>query len=812
MAESLGTAVLTLTTDPRQLIAGLSSSERITQLKSSSMAKTVLGIGTAFVAIGAVAFKMGKDFDAAYDTIRVGTGATGRELEGLKEDFRGVVTEVPATFGDASKAVADLNRRLGLSGQPLRNMAAQVLELSRITGTDLDTNIRTVARAFQDWEVSTKDQSATLDGFFRLSQETGISVDALASQVVQFGAPLRNFGFSIQEAAAMFAGFEQAGVNMTTTMAGMRLGVGNLADPTTELTERLKGLGLATAEPQEQFLGIIEAMGRAKTRQEALGIAIDVFGRRAANDMAEAVEQGRFKVDDLIRTMTHGKDTIRAAGRDTMDFAEQWQLFKNRVLVKLEPIAIRVFAVIGTGMAVLANNTEILIPLVSAFAAGWLAYMVATKSAAVGQRILNSAMLANPVFRIIFLITLLVTALSALGVDLGDLKKIWAKGWDAIKDAVSKAWKAIKGALTAVWNFIKGMAEKVFKVVRKMAEFGLLGPIPLIIARWKQVKQILNTIWNAIKSAAQAIFTRIRDIAISIWTRIRDVIGGAARRAKEIAVGVFQALRDAAASIFERIGDVVRKAKDIIVEAFNKVKGAVQKIIGWFRDLFGVIKDIVGVAGDVAGVIGKIGDVAGKLNPFGGPSGGPGALGFGKVSGVDQFTPIAGSFGLSMTSGYRPGDPGYHGLNRARDYSNSFGPTPQMMAFARFMVANYGSVLRELIYSPLGFGIKDGRVVPNSFWGAGTVAGHYNHVHVAFKHGGIAPGGLALVGEAGPELAMLPRGTRVFSNDDSRGMLEPSTLVADIYIGGERIDERVDVRLRKRERSSKLAYRAGLAR
>jgi uncharacterized protein YukE len=108
-----------------------------------------------------------------------------------------------------------------------------------------------------------------------------------------------------------------------------------------------------------------------------------------------------------------------------------------------------------------------------------------------------------------------------------------------------------------------------------------------------------------------------------------------------------------------------------------------------------------------------------------------GGLGGGSIGGgVDSFTGMAQKYGLQMTSGYRPGDPGWHGANRARDYSNGTGPTPQMMQFAQFLASNYGSNLKELIYTPLGFSIKNGqKVAPYA------TSGHYNHVHVAYALG-----------------------------------------------------------------------------
>jgi hypothetical protein len=107
-----------------------------------------------------------------------------------------------------------------------------------------------------------------------------------------------------------------------------------------------------------------------------------------------------------------------------------------------------------------------------------------------------------------------------------------------------------------------------------------------------------------------------------------------------------------------------------------------------------------------------------------------GGLGGGAAGGVDAFTGMAQRYGLSMTSAYRPGDPGYHGSNRARDYSNGTGPTPQMLQFAQFLASNYGANLKELIYTPLGFSIKNGQKVAPYAQGS-----HYNHVHVAYAMG-----------------------------------------------------------------------------
>ena len=121
--------------------------------------------------------------------------------------------------------------------------------------------------------------------------------------------------------------------------------------------------------------------------------------------------------------------------------------------------------------------------------------------------------------------------------------------------------------------------------------------------------------------------------------------------------------------------------------------------------------------------------------------------GMGAASGsLAGMVPIAGRFGLSETSGYRPGDDGYHGINRAKDFSNGGGPTPEMMAFAKFVAAAFGAQLLELIYTPLGWSIKNGqRVAPYA------QADHFDHVHVAMAHGGkLTRPSVVLAGEEAP--------------------------------------------------------------
>ena len=142
--------------------------------------------------------------------------------------------------------------------------------------------------------------------------------------------------------------------------------------------------------------------------------------------------------------------------------------------------------------------------------------------------------------------------------------------------------------------------------------------------------------------------------------------------------------------------------------------------------------------------------------------------GVGNLSAAQQ---LASSMGLDLTSATRaprfPGDRSLHIQGRAMDFSNdSVGRgTPQQLAFAQKMIAQYGSSLEQLIYTPLGFGISKGKQVPLSQWGESTNKQHYNHVHVAFEKGGLVRGMTrAIIGEKGPEFVLDSNTTTALEN------------------------------------------------
>jgi TP901 family phage tail tape measure protein len=619
-------------------LAGMNANMAKTSATGGRMGAAIkkgLMIGAAAIAaLGVGLFKLGAAFDDAYDTIRVGTGATGKKLQGLKDDFKSVVKSVPASFKDASTAIADLNTRLGLTGRPLQDRAKQFLELSRITKTDVATNIKDVTRAFGDWEVKTKDQSGQLDKFFRAAQSSGATVSDLAKQVVQFGAPLRQVGFSLDEATAMFASFEKAGVNTQTMMPGIKMAMKTFFE---EGIDPKKGLQAAFKGIQD---GSIDAAG-----------AMDIFGQRAGGDMIEAVQQGRFDLDEMTKSLANGSDTIIQAGKDTMDFGEKWTMIKNRVLVGLEPVAMRVFDGMGAAMDKLPGIAAKIAPVIVAMAApfiavgraagdvvGWFRQhetvslalgaalgvvttaLVTLRVVALAQMIpmlartaaawvlMNLAMLANPAVLIVVALAALVAGLVVAWRESETFRAIVTGAWEAIKKVVgaviafivpliTAAWNAIKAVTSVVWGAIKAVIGVVWDGIKAYVTVALAVITAVVTTAWTVIKAVTTTVWNVIKAVITTVWAGIQAVITTVLDALKKIITTAWNAIKKVTTTIWNAIEKVITTVWDGIKavttTVLSALKSAITAAWNAIKSVTSTVWNAIKSVLTTIWDTI---------------------------------------------------------------------------------------------------------------------------------------------------------------------------------------------------------------------------
>lgn len=475
-------------------------------------------VGAAAIGAGVGLFKLGESFDEQADKIRVGTGATGEALKGLEGSFKNVLKGVPASFDDAGTAIADLNTRLGQTGPQLEETAKRFINLSRITKTDLATNVDNITRVFGDWEVATDLQQLAMDNLYRASQASGIGIDELSQSVVQFGAPLRNLGFGLDESLALLAQFNKTGVNTETVFAGLKAGVGKLAK--------------AGEDVPTTFKRIVKEITALGPGTEATGLAIKLFGQRAGPDLADAITGGKFELEAMYEAVTQGADTINGAAKDTESFGEKWTMLKNRVLVGLEPLARQVFDGVGKAMDDLGPKVE---QLVAWFETNLLPAFAQVQAWVEEHWPQIQAVITTAIDTVRSVIEGFVTVVTTLWENFGNnILEFVERVWPNIQQVIDGALQIIRGIVQTVTSLIKGDWSGVWDGIKS-----------IVTGVWAAIQGIIKTALEVIRSAVGIALEVIGSVFKGAWDGIVDFFSKVPGRISSIASGMFDGIKDA---------------------------------------------------------------------------------------------------------------------------------------------------------------------------------------------------------------------------------------------------------------------------
>ena len=308
-----------------------------------SAAIAALGIGKALLDIGG-------SFDEMRDNIIIGTGASGEALEELVGIAQDVATTVPVSFGQAGDYIQDLNTRLGLTGDDLRDVATQLGALDSMIG---GVNVETLSGAFAAWGIAAEDMSGEMDYLFSVSQNTGISFDALTGIMEKNAPAMQQLGFSFEESANMAGLLDQAGMDAQGMMSKMSRAFTEIAAE-----------GGDAGEVFEQMMGEMQGYIEAGDTASAMDIATQLFGTKGAAQFLQAVEDGTIDMQQFQDAALGAGDGIMGTYEATADWAESLEVLKNKAAVAIEPLATFAFDALGAGIDMVTQAFDAMAPVV----------------------------------------------------------------------------------------------------------------------------------------------------------------------------------------------------------------------------------------------------------------------------------------------------------------------------------------------------------------------------------------------------------------------------------------------------------------
>lgn len=553
--------------------AGVSFSDGLK--KTIGVAAIVAGVVAGFTGL----YKAGAVFDDVSDTIRVGTGATGEALSGLEQVAKNVATAVPTSFEAAGQTVADLNTRLGLSGETLTTVASQYLEAGRILGEQVDVN--KTSAAFSAFRIEGDAVSGAMDSLFRTSQATGVSMNDLAAAAQQNAPALQNLGFGFDETISLVGSLDKAGINSTQTLAAMSKGLVTLAKD--------------GEEPQAAFrrvTGEIQSLVAEGNVAGAIDLASGIFGTRAANQFVGAVQSGTLALDDLVGGVGASSDTILQVAAETADFGESWQIVKNNALAALEPLATGVFNLAGKGMGKLAEVAQELSPV--------LVDMFSSAGSTIGPLIGQVVSLWSQFSPLSILFQALQPVLPVLAAAFGQIASV-------IGGALGQALTAVAAALTPVVQLLIGQLSNILTTL-----------VPIVVQIAQVLGQVLGQVLVAIGPLIAMLAQLIGQVLMAVSPLIGPILNLAAALLPlltpiiqlvgallEPLIGLLTALLQPILALISPLVDMLAGALGVVINVLATVIDWIVKGITWFVNLVTGSKEAGDQFNAVWSVVGK---------------------------------------------------------------------------------------------------------------------------------------------------------------------------------------------------------------
>lgn len=427
------------------------------------------GIASTIKEIGEAAYELAGAFDEANAAIVEGTGATGDALEELNQTAKSAFSQIADSGQDmngVANILAELNTRFGVTGEEAEDLTVKVANFAHHTGSDGVNAVDGLANVMNRWGMDISEADGLMDDLTTANQACQLSVDEMTRYLSENSIQFQELGYSTSDALAMLISLSDGGANVSSVMSGMKKAVGNLSEVTDDVPGAFQDAITAISECEN----VSEAL-QAQVGDTGLTVE-DVFGARAAQELAANVLNGNFAIEEWTAALEENEGALEQTTNDATTMQDAWAQASNSMSVAIGGTlasaisdVVIVIADVISSMARVIQDSPVLQAVITgvATALGILAAALAissliqTVTKAFG--LLNTTLLANPIFLVITALAALVAALVYAYNHSEKFRQIVQKAFTAVRTVVTTAISTVRNVVSAGFNFISNLAN-----------------------------------------------------------------------------------------------------------------------------------------------------------------------------------------------------------------------------------------------------------------------------------------------------------------------------------------------------------------
>ncbi|WP_313449193.1 phage tail tape measure protein [Streptococcus parasuis] len=522
--------------------------------------------GQKMVDAGKMTVDAWSEIDEALDTVTTKTGLTGDALAELQGIAKDIATGMPTSFQNAGDAVGELNTQFGLTGEKLKSASELLIKYAEINGTDISSSAISAKQAIEAYGLSAEDLGLVLDNVTKVSQNTGQSVDTIVQKAIDGAPQIKGLGLSFEEGAALIGKFEKSGVDSSAALSSLSKAAVNYAKDGKTLTDGLNET--------------VSAIQNSTSETEALSIASEVFGSKAAPRMVDAIQRGAFSFDDLASAAKDSSGTVATTFDETLDPIDKLTQYSNQAKEGMAEL----------GGKLLENVIPALEPLMGMLesAVNWFTSLNETDQ----QTIVILGLVTTAVMMLLGAIAPLVIAIGAIGAPVGIVVAAIV-GAIAVITLIIQAimnWGAITEWLQSTWDSFATWLSELWTNIVTTATTAWSSFTAWLSGLWSSVVSTGQSLWSNFTSALSNIFSSLISGAQSLWSSFTSTLSNLWSGLVSTGSNLFNNLSSTISGIFNGIlskaSNIWNSIKSTISNAIDGAKNAVSNGVNAIKNLF----------------------------------------------------------------------------------------------------------------------------------------------------------------------------------------------------------------------------------
>ena len=561
----------------------------------AGVGKTIMPISTAVGGLGIAAVKTAADFDSAMSQVAAVSGATGDDLQSLRDKAREMGEKTKFSASEAAQAM----NYMAMAGWKSKDMISGIdgiMNLAAASGEDLATTSDIVTDALTAFGLSAADSGHFADILAAASSNANTNV-SMMGETFKYCAPIAGaLGFSAEDTAEAIGLMANAGIKSSQAGTALRTIMNNLAGEVKISGQAIGDVTIATTNADGSMRSLSDILADCRvafgglTESEKAQAAESLVGKNAMSGFLALMNAAPADIEKLSGAIDNCDGTAEKMAATMQDnlmgqltilksqleelaisFGEMLMPAIRNIVTKIQEFVDKL-----NGMDEGTREMVLKIGLLVA-ALGPFLVILGTTIAKIGTAMKGFVQLANGFNKLKVAVQGGTGLFGKLGAAIG--------GISAPVVAVVAVIGTLVAAFLHLWNTNEGFREAIIGTWNTIQETvstfcqGIVDRLNALGFSFQDITQVISAVWTGFCSLLAPVFEgAFQAIAVVLSTVLKVITG-----ILDVFIGLFTGnwsqMWTGIQTIFSGVWEGI---KGVLSAAVGIIQGIVDVFLGWF--------------------------------------------------------------------------------------------------------------------------------------------------------------------------------------------------------------------------------------